>query len=96
MAAKFRQMTWLLRGVAGLGERPSGSALELLRLRLDLDGAGLSAGGDGGGDGVCFVLGRCCVRRAATCFHRVTSPQAAPAKTASARTKLPDLFAEGC
>lgn len=94
MAAKFRQMIWLLRGVAGLGERPSGSALELLRPRLDLDGAGLSVVGDG--DGVCFGLGRCCVRRAAACLHRVTSPQAPPAKTASARTKLPDLFAEGC
>lgn len=59
--------------------------------RLDLKDVGALA------VGVCTgFLGCFGAKRADSCPQKVTSPQATPTNTASAKTRLPDRFAEGC
>ena len=88
----------LLRGVACLEVDPlpelvlgAASAFKRLLSRLVLRGVGALAGAVGAGFLGCF-----CAKRAESCPQKVTSPQATPTKTASAKTRLPERFAEGC
>lgn len=67
------------------------SAFERFLSRLDTREVGAVAGGVGSGFLGCF-----CAKRAESCPHTVTSPQATPTKTARAKTRLPERCAEGC
>ena len=89
----------LLREVACLVADPlpelellgTASVFDCFFSRLDVKGVGALA------VGVCTgFLGCFGVKRADSCPQKVTSPQATPTKTASAKTRLPDRFAEGC